>query len=343
VAVTTPWFMSTSRATIPAGPSGRHHRSDRPRKPLRRLVFAVGVLVCTTAAVAAVPVIARHLLPQRRADSVASAPDHVASLPSVPPPLPSARRSGAGIEPSSIDLSGPLAVSFDQLQDSLGSSIGVAWANVGDPTVIYTRGSWSTGPAWSTIKVPLSMAWMHQENARSADATVRSAITVSDNVAAQVMWDALGAHQIAADKVARILAEAGDMTTRVQPEVIRSGYTAFGQTQWSLLRQVQFIAHAACEPRVTPVLDLMGEITAGQRWGLGTLTGAQFKGGWGPGTDGGYLVRQYGVLPTAGGLVAVAIAAQSNGFGGGTAALNRMASWLGSHLRELPAGRCADR
>ena len=45
------------------------------------------------------------------------------------------------------------------------------------------------------------------------------------------------------------------------------------------------------------VLQLMGEVVRGQRWGLGTSgVSSRFKGGWGPGPDGRYVVRQFGLL-----------------------------------------------
>lgn len=48
------------------------------------------------------------------------------------------------------------------------------------------------------------------------------------------------------------------------------------------------------------VLGLMGEVTS-DTWGLGaTGLHAQWKGGWGPGTDGRYLARQMGILHLGG-------------------------------------------
>lgn len=229
---------------------------------------------------------------------------------------------------------------FAALQDRLSAQIGIAFAPVGNPGQITTMGAWSSGPAWSTIKVPLSMALL-RENGGVVTGNMRAAITASDNGAAQAIWEELGAHQTAADKVGAVLADAGE-TVAVNPEVTRPGFSAFGQTTWSLADQVRFLAHSACTPGEQPVLDLMGEVISGQRWGLGTLDGARLKGGWGPGTDGLYLVRQYGLIPGPTGDVAVAIAAvpNSGAFGDGTAVLSEMGAWLAEHLSELPAGQC---
>ena len=44
------------------------------------------------------------------------------------------------------------------------------------------------------------------------------------------------------------------------------------------------------------VLNLMGEVSS-DTWGLGSAgVPARWKGGWGPGTDDRYLVRQMGTL-----------------------------------------------
>ena len=42
----------------------------------------------------------------------------------------------------------------------------------------------------------------------------------------------------------------------------------------------------------------MQRLTADQRWGL-AAKGIAAKGGWGPGSGGDYLVRQFGIVPAA--------------------------------------------
>jgi hypothetical protein len=86
----------------------------------------------------------------------------------------------------------------------------------------------------------------------------------------------------------------------------------------------------------------MEQVEPDQRWGIGTVAGTQFKGGWGPSPSGSYLVRQMGVLSGPTGKVAVAMAAQpaSGSFADGTQDLTQMADWLTAHLTSLPAGHC---
>ena len=170
---------------------------------------------------------------------------------------------------------------------------------------------------------------------------MRSAIVNSDNAAAESLWASLGDPATAARKVEDVLREYGDPTV-VESQRLRPEFSAFGQTDWSLLNQATFVAGAVCDGRNGPIFDLMGQITSDQRWGIGNLPGSQFKGGWGPSTSGSYLVRQIGVLPTRTGRVAVAMAAQpaSGSFTDGTQDLNQIAGWLKDHMEALPSGQC---
>lgn len=209
----------------------------------------------------------------------------------------------------------------------------------GSPTAF---GAWNTGPAWSTIKVPLVIAVMRQQHTGDVTKPMTAAITESDNAAAESLWDGLGDPATAATKVESVLRESGDPTV-VQSQKVRPEYTAFGQTDWSLSDQARFMGEAACDSRNKSVLDLMGQVDDNQRWGLGRLPGARIKGGWGPSPSGRYLVRQIGVLATQHGSMVVAMAAEpdSGSFADGTEALNEIAKWLNAHLDALSAGQCS--
>lgn len=264
-------------------------------------------------------------------------------------PGPTTLQSAATLSPAvpnSAAVQGPdvaLAESFEQLRGELGSDVGLAYAPVGAQEGVTTLGTWSSGPAWSTIKIPLSLALMRELGGVVND-SIEAAVTASSNQAAQSVWEQLGDPLTAAAKVRAELTAAGDPDTEVQSEVVRSGFSAFGQTYWPLAAQARFLAHIACDEQDAPVLDLMGRIVPGQRWGIGAIDGAKFKGGWGPGLSGGYLVRQYGLLDTADGEVAVAVAtATPGGFDAGVADLDRVATWIGDHLTSLPGRRCPHR
>jgi hypothetical protein len=143
--------------------------------------------------------------------------------------------------------------------------------------------------------------------------------------------------------VQAVIAEAGDSATVVESRRLRPGFTAFGQTQWSLQRQAQFAAHLPGMADSAPVMALMRNLADAQRWGI-AADGAAAKGGWAPHQAGGYLVRQFGAVSTGSGQLGVALAALQ-GAGGtletGVDVLNRMMEWLTKHTSELPGGSCA--
>ncbi|MBF6329205.1 hypothetical protein [Nocardia transvalensis] len=294
------------------------------RKGFRRclvLVAALAVSACTAHAGVPTP------------DMDAVAPD--AAAPTLKP------ASGQ------ITGSGSLAADFAQLQNELHGSVGLAVMPVGSDRAL-TLGNWTTGIAWSTIKVPLALAALRRDPTGLAE-TAAAAITASDNDSAQVLWDALGGGEQAAEAVESVLRETGDTTTDVagrhNPQARESvdDPLAFGATEWTLLNQVRFAARLPCLRYAVRVVHLMGDITPSQSWGLGGFVGAEFKGGWGPDDEtGAYLVRQFGLLPTFSGLLAVALAAQpdSGSFDDGIAMLDKMAALLARHVYEVGGGDC---
>jgi hypothetical protein len=224
-----------------------------------------------------------------------------------------------------------LAASFDELAGS--ATVGVAVAAPGQ-TELYKFGRWSTGVAWSTAKVPLAIAALRADQAR-AEPLVVKAITESDNPASEQLWSQLGEPSCAAGRVQAVIAEAGDCTTVVESRRLRPGFTAFGQTEWSLARQARFAANLSDIPEAATVIGLMHHLIPEQRWGL-AAKGVAAKGGWGPGSGGGYLTRQFGIVPVPTGQLGVALAADARTFEAGVAVLNQLADWLFSHVAELP-------
>lgn len=225
-----------------------------------------------------------------------------------------------------------LAPSFDQLCTAVPATIGLAIAAPGRPEV-YALGRWSTGVAWSTIKVPLAIAALRSDRP-ATNGLVAKTITESDNPAAESLWSQLGDPADAARQVQAVIRETGDNCTLVESRRLRPGFTAFGQTRWSLSRQALFAAHLPGLREAATVVNLMRHLSDGQRWGL-AAKGIAAKGGWGPGTSGGYLVRQFGMLPTNTGHMGVALAAEATGFETGVDALNQITDWLASQLPRL--------
>ena len=245
---------------------------------------------------------------------------------------------------------------FDALESSLPGQVGLAIGPPGSEPAA-SAGSLTTGSAWSTSKVPVVLRVLKQTggpgglSSQQAD-EIRRALTLSDNDAALALFGDLeadyGGASGAAAAVDEVLAEAGDTTTQVS-SVGRDGFTPFGQTEWSLELQELFMSRLAAGCVGSPasseyVLDLMGEVSS-DNWGLGS-TGlpARWKGGWGPGTDGRYLVRQMGVLEVEGGEAVVTLAAlpDDGSFETGQSMATSVAQWATERAPQFagPVGGC---
>jgi hypothetical protein len=239
-----------------------------------------------------------------------------------------------------------LQASFERLAAQLGGVEGLAVAAIGGGPATGL-GSWKSGVGWSTVKVPVAVAAVAQAQDRPDAGTrrlMRLALTASDNAAAEQLWAGLGDPRSAAAHVQAVLRSAGDAETLVQSQRVRPGFTAFGQTSWSLANQATFMAALPCLRHSQEVLGLMGEVEADQRWGIGAMgLPAQFKGGWGPGLAGGYLVRQMGIVTLKdGSRVGLAIASEpaDGRFETGAANLTALARWAAANIRTTAPGGC---
>lgn len=256
----------------------------------------------------------------------------------------SSARPSSAVEPTDTALfSRADRTSYARLSARVGGLSGVSVSKLGIAERPETLGAWKRGVAWSTIKVPLALAVIRMGEPDSATReSLRQAITTSDNAAAERLWAALGSGERAAGRVEAELRTAGDSRTQVQARRVRAGFTPFGQTRWTPANQTRFMAGLTCVPDSDQVLALMGQIVADQRWGLGSTSAkARFKGGWGPGVSGGYLVRQTGILTSQGRRFAVSIANQpgDGDFNTGTRNLTRLAKWVVSHINLRSAPR----
>lgn len=210
---------------------------------------------------------------------------------------------------------------FATLERQLGGEIG---ATIGPPGKgpPLSFGELQSGSAWSTSKVPIALRVLQDVGGPSGLSPsqveeMRLALTLSDNEAAAALFADLershGGVAGASAAVEEVLREAGDGTTHISTQG-RDGFSTYGQTEWALLAQQQFMSQLAAGCIATPasgeyVLQLMGEVSS-DTWGLGSAgLPAIWKGGWGPGVDGRYLVRQMGVLHLGGRQAVVTLAA----------------------------------
>lgn len=212
---------------------------------------------------------------------------------------------------------------------------------VGDPEPLV---------AWSTIKVPLALAVERSVAAQGdptptagtatdPEADIEAALTVSDNAAAERLWQHLGAGSRAATAVEDQLRRGGDERTDVPPEVTVPGFSAFGQARWRLRDQARFTAALPCLAGSDPVTDAMGRVAGGQAWGLAGIDGVRSKGGWGS-TPQGYVVRQLAILPGAKGETAAAVQVRTGTHEQGTRIMDEVAQVLWRHRERLPVGSC---
>lgn len=191
--------------------------------------------------------------------------------------------------------------------------------------------------AWSTIKVPLSLAVIGEGGTHGAD--IDAALTHSDNAAAQRLWQSLGAGTQASQAVQRQLRRGGDRATRVPSEVTSPGHSVSGQTVWRLSDQTTFASTLPCLRGSSAVTDAMRRVVDGQRWGLGGIDGARIKGGWGETPD-GYIVRQLAILPGTKGETAATLQVRTVTHEQGTAIADEIADVLRRHGDDLPTGTC---
>lgn len=233
---------------------------------------------------------------------------------------------GSNNDANSLDQNNWIA-NFEDYAKQLGYPVGIAVAPIGGNNA-QSAGTLQTQVAWSTSKVPVAIAAIkNSSNPQRLNGLIQSAITASDNGSAQALYDTLGTTTQAKTKIEAVLAQGKNPDISVPTTRLRSGFTIFGQTKWSISDQAIFVANLRCIPNTEVVYQRMGEVIGSQRWGLGQLPNAHFKGGWGP-VNGGYLVRQMGIVQVDGQEMGVAIITLAPSFGQGTETLTQIANWL---------------
>jgi hypothetical protein len=152
--------------------------------------------------------------------------------------------------------------------------------------------------------VVAAVATAHDEPDADIRRLMNLSLTASDNAAAEQLWAHLGDPHSAAAQVQAVLRSGGDDDTVVQSRRVRPGFSAFGQTNWSLTNQAGFVAALPCLRYSDEVVALMEDVESDQRWGIGAVgLPAQFKGGWGLDCAGDTSFGRWGSsrLRTAGG------------------------------------------
>jgi hypothetical protein len=262
-----------------------------------------------------------------------------------------AARKAAREEQQSVNASSASSNSFDQLAASLSGEVGAVIGPPGSSEAV-SFGNLRSGSAWSTSKVPIALRVLKEAGGPSGLSSaqaeeMRGALTLSDNAAAAALFGDLersnGGLGGASAAVEEVLREGGDENTRISTQG-RGEFSTYGQTEWSLANQQRFMSSLAAGCVVGPesggyVLDLMGEVSS-DSWGLGSAgLPARWKGGWGPGIDGGYLVRQMGVLYVGDKEAVVTLAAlpADGQFATGESMATTVAQWLAKQAPKYAA------
>lgn len=202
---------------------------------------------------------------------------------------------------------------------------GRATVSVAGAGAQFTAGDNRPEPAFSTMKVPSAIVALRNDPGTYAD--VEATVIRSDNAASYRLNSVVPGPSLDA-----VIAEAGSRTTN-------SAAWRMG-TLWSTSDQAQFASGLRCVSGHEPVLEMMGRVVPEQRFGLGRIPGARFKGGWNFHEE-GHLARQFGLMPGPHGDIAVAITAYNpNGYQSSYAMLDDLASGLSRIATQLPPSRC---
>ena len=223
--------------------------------------------------------------------------------------------------------------SFAALQHSLHGPAGFAIASNGR---VWSTGKKQIDFAWSTSKIPVTIAALKVDKSEHMIMRAHDAITISSNSEAHAMWEMLGGYEKSAAAVTEVLRAGGDNNTVVNYED-----NNFGLTPWANSDAAIFADHLPCMDDALNVYSLMGAVHESHRWGLGTIKGVHFKGGWGP-VDTGYIVRQMAVIPAGDGqFFGISIMVESkSGQIRGQDDLTTIANWLKKYISQIPAHSC---
>ena len=231
------------------------------------------------------------------------------------------------------DLRKQLQSVADSVAMYYGGTVGIAVAGGGQ---VVSAGDDAAYPAWSTIKVPISVA-AYRSDPQLAREYAPPAIQASDNAAAEQMWINLDPEQ-----VNQVLAEA-TVGVAVNTEKVRPEFSTYGQTLLSTSQEAVIASHLACLAEAEPVIALMGQVNSEQAYGLGRLPGAALKVGWGPDTSGRYQVRQLARVTRSDGAtsaIALTVIPAAGDYGTAQAMADEVANGLSLLLDSLPEADC---
>lgn len=216
---------------------------------------------------------------------------------------------------------------------AFGGAVGVA---VAGQEGVLAGGDDGAYPAWSTIKVPLAVAASRVAPVQ-AEQLAPAAIQLSDNAAAEALWEA-----VEPGDVEQVLADAG-VPVAVNTAKIRPEFSVFGQTLLTAGQEATIASRLRCVSGSAEVVSLMAGVAPDQAYGLGQLPGARSKGGWGPDPAGGYQVRQLALATNSRGedvALGITVLPASGDYATAQAMAGAVADRLLPLLDSLPTSAC---
>ena len=229
--------------------------------------------------------------------------------------------------------------SFAALRKRLSGPASVSVTGLGRRADEIHVGSTQRMSAWSTIKIPISMAALRRSKSATTKNRVNRALRHSDNGAAAQLWRQLGSGRIAAKRTNSVLRKYGNKATSTQWRTVRAGASPYGQTKWSSVGQSYLMAGIACDREGIYIRRQLNAATSGY-WGLRRFDKAYVKNGYGP-RKGGALVRQVAIVVGKDGRrwgVSISIRASSTNRGFTDASI--VTDWLRKRIRQVPAKKC---
>lgn len=173
-------------------------------------------------------------------------------------------------------------------------------------------GTLRSGDALATIDVAMALAILDQERQpQQRDYMFNKALADDSAAGDEALWAFLGTPEQAASATTQVLRDYADHRTTVPSSGVGGDSSSpYLATQWALDQQSQLMAALRCDySRVNPVLSKLND-PADNPWGLQTLPMSYSKGAWGVTSNGGMLVRQFGLIRLAdGNTVGIAMAA----------------------------------
>lgn len=252
----------------------------------KRLIFLIGV---TAAAIALIIIGINGSLASREGEE--TVPYGATDSPSVEPTSsPSPSMASACDGTPLAKPAGDVAEKIQKIANDYGVHVEAAWV---DPASGVQRVGETAGlEAWSTAKVPIALAVVGQGLGEKFAHEISESLRISDNDDAATLWESLGSDETTRAKaVDDLLREAGDKNTAFKNA--DGTQKQFGLTIWDVSDQVIFLSNMPCLTGADQIINDLSNIDDSQKWGMGILPNAVFKGGWGSGQH-GFVSRQFG-------------------------------------------------